>query len=406
MPPRRVVITGLGGICALGNDVPHIWDSLRAGRPAIGPIENVDTSELRFRNAAEVRGYDPFAHFTPSAVDHLDRFAQFALVAAREAVRDSGIAWTPELRERSAVVTGSGVGGQSTEDAGFEDVYKRGRGRVHPLTIPRTMANAGASHITMEFRLTGPAFTISTACSSSNHALALAMQLIRGGGADLALAGGSEAPLSFGLLKAWEAMRVVAPDTCRPFCSDRKGMILGEGAGMLVLEPLDAAVARGAHIYAELAGAGMSSDAHHITQPTLEGPVRAMRAALEDAAIRPEQIGYINAHGTGTPGNDPVETRAIRQVFGAAADKLAVSSTKSMHGHALGAAGAIEALAVLLAMHEGILPPTANFTQADPECDLDYIPNLARSRPIEAALSNSFAFGGLNAVLAFRKLAK
>jgi nodulation protein E len=406
MPSRRVVITGLGGICSLGNDVPHIWDSLRAGRPAIGPIEGVDTSELRFRNAAEVKGYEPPAHFTPSAIDHLDRFAQFALVAAREAVRDAGIVWTADLRERSAVITGSSVGGQSTEDAGFEDVYKRGRGRVHPLTIPRTMANAGASHISMEFGLTGPTFTISTACSSSNHAIALAMQLVRTGGAVIALAGGSEAPLSFGLMKAWEAMRVVAPDTCRPFCSDRKGLILGEGAGMLVLEPLESAVARGAQIYAELAGAGMSSDAHHITQPTVDGPVRAMRAALADAGMRPEQIGYINAHGTGTPGNDPAETRAIHEVFGATAKKVAVSSTKSMHGHALGAAGAIEAIAVLLALREGILPPTANFTQADPECDLDYIPNVARTQRIEAALSNSFAFGGLNAVLAFRQLNK
>jgi nodulation protein E len=406
MPPRRVAITGLGGICALGNDVTHIWDSLRLGRPAIGPIEGVDTSEIRFRNAAEVKNYDPPAHFTLTALDHLDRFAQFALIAAREAVRDSGILWTDELRGRSAVITGTGVGGQSTEDAGFEDVYKRGRGRIHPLTIPRTMANAGASHICMEFGLTGPAFTISTACSSSNHAIGLAMQLIRSGGADVALAGGSEAPLSFGLMKAWEAMRVVSPDTCRPFCSNRKGMILGEGAGMLVLESLDAAVARGAKIYAELAGAGMSSDAHHITQPTVEGPARAMRAVLADSGISPEQIGYINAHGTGTPGNDPVETRAIREVFGPAADKLAVSSTKSMHGHALGAAGAIEALAVLLALREGILPPTANFTQADPECDLDYIPNVARAQRIEAALSNSFAFGGLNAVLAFRQFSK
>jgi nodulation protein E len=359
-------------------------------------------ASLRFRNAAVVRNYDPAAHFTPSGIDHLDRFAQFGVVAAREAVLDAGIEWTDALRQRTAVVTGSGIGGQSTQDAGFEAVYKRGRDRVHPLTIPRTMANAATSQICMEFCATGPAFTLSTACSSSNHAIGLALQLLRSGAADVVLTGGCEAPLSFGLLKAWEAMRVVSPDTCRPFCRDRRGIILGEGAGMIVLEPLEIARERGAHIYAELAGAGMSADAGHITQPTVEGPVRAIRAALADAAMPIEEVGYINAHGTGTLSNDPAETGAIREVFGALADRLAISSTKSMHGHALGAAGAIEAVATLLAMREGVLPPTANFTEADPLCDLDYIPNVARPATIKAALSNSFAFGGLNAVLAFR----
>ena len=402
MSQRRIAITGLGTICALGLNAAETWESLRAGRPAIGPFEDAELAPLRFHNGAAVRNYDPSAHFTPTSLDHMDRFAQFAVIAAREAARDSGITWTDELRQRTAIVTGSGTGGQSTEDKGFADVYLRGRDRVHPLTIPRTMANAGASHISMEFGFTGPAFTVSTACSSSNHAIGLALQLLRSGAADIAFAGGSEAPLSYGILKAWEAMRVVAPDTCRPFCKDRRGIILGEGGGMLVLEPLEAARARGAHIYAELAGAGMSADAKHITQPTVEGPVRAIRAALADAGLQPEQIGYINAHGTGTPGNDPAETRAIREVFGAWADRLAVSSTKSMHGHALGAAGAIEAVATLLAMREGILPPTANFTEADPLCDLDYIPNVARPARVEAALSNSFAFGGLNAVIAFR----
>ncbi len=402
MPQRRVVVTGLGVICAIGANSAEVWESLRAGRSGIGPLTLVDTARLRFSNVAEVHNYDPTTHFTPSQVDHLDRFAQFALIAAREAATDSGIVFTDELRSRAAIVTGTGIGGQGTQDAGFLDVYALGRDRAHPLTIPRTMANAGASHISMEFGITGPAFTLSTACSSSNHAIGLAMQLIRSGGADIAFAGGSEAPLSFGMLKAWEAMRVIAPDTCRPFSRDRRGMILGEGAGMLVLESLDVARARSARIYAELAGAGMSSDAHHITQPASAGPARAMRAALADAGLLPEEIGYINAHGTGTPGNDPAETRAIREVFGAAADKLAVSSTKSMHGHALGAAGGIEAVATLLAMKHGILPPTANFTERDPECDLDYVPNTARPARIDAALSNSFAFGGLNAVIAFR----
>lgn len=367
-------------------------------------MDDPDLAGLRFHNGGVARTYDPTAHFTPTAIDHLDRFAQLGVVAAREAVRDAGIEWTDELRQRTGVVTGSGIGGQSTQDVGFVSVYKRGRDRVHPLTIPRTMANAGTSQISMEFGVTGPAFTLSTACSSANHALAMALQLLRAGGADMVLTGGCEAPLSFGLLKAWEAMRVVAPDTCRPFCKDRRGIILGEGAGMLVLEPLEKARARGVHIYAELAGAGMSADASHITQPTVIGPVRAMRAALADAAMALEEVGYINAHGTGTSGNDPAETAAIREVFGPLADRIPVSSTKSMHGHALGAAGAIEAVATLLAMRESLLPPTANFTEADPLCDLDYIPNVARPAKVKAALSNSFAFGGLNAVVAFRAI--
>jgi nodulation protein E len=402
MSQQRVAITGLGVICALGENAPTVWESLRAGRSGIGPLTLADTTRLRINNVAEVHGYDPAKYLTPAQNDHMDRFAQFALIAAREASRDSGIVWTDELRERAAIVTGSGIGGQGTQDQGFVDVYLQGKPRVHPLTIPRTMPNAGASHISMEFGITGPAFTLSTACSSSNHAIGLAMQMVRSGAAEIAFAGGSEAPLSFGMLKAWEAMRVIAPDTCRPFSLNRRGMILGEGAGMLILEPLDAARARGAHVYAELAGFGMSADAHHITQPATAGPARAMRTALADASLQPEEIGYINAHGTGTAGNDAVETRAIREVFGAVAEKIPVSSTKSMHGHALGGAGAIEAVATLLAMKHGILPPTANFTERDPECDLDYVPNTARPAIVKAALSNSFAFGGLNAVLAFR----
>ena len=325
------------------------------------------------------------------------------MIAAREAVRDSGISLSPALRDHAAVVTGSCVGGQCTQDEGFVALYKNGSPRVHPLTIPRTMSNAGASSVALEFGITGPTYNLSTACSSSNHALGLALQMVRSGQAELALAGGCEAPFSMGFLKAWEAMRVIAPDTCRPFSKDRRGMVLGEGAAMLMLEPLEAARARGARIYAELAGFGMSSDAHHITQPSVEGPAKAMRAALADASLRPEEIGYINAHGTGTPANDPTETRAIRAVFGDHAGRLPVSSTKSMHGHALGAAGALEAVATALALSEGVLPPTANFTTADPECDLDVIPNQARAVVVGAALSNSFAFGGLNAVLAFRR---
>jgi len=399
---RRVVVTGLGIISPLGLNVAETWASLKEGRSAIGPIEGVDRSSVRFQNGAQVRGYDPLRHFEGGKDAYMDRFAQFSVVAAREALRDSAMELTQQLRENTAIICGSAVGGQGTLEVGFEDLYVAGRGRVHPLTIPKTMVNAGASQIAMDLKLSGPTYTVSTACSSANHAIGQAFQLVRSGVAEIAVAGGSEAPFTIGLLKAWEAMRVIAPDTCRPFSKDRRGMILGEGGAMLILEPLDAAKARGARIYAEICGSGMTADAHHLTQPTVDGPSRAMRAALRDANLKPEEVGYINAHGTGTPGNDPTETRAIHEVFGAHAAKLAISSTKSLHGHALGAAGALEAVATVLALHHGILPPTANYNERDPECDLDYIPNEPRPARVRAALSNSFAFGGLNAVIAFR----
>jgi nodulation protein E len=401
----RVAITGAGAICALGRNAAEFAAAIGSGRSAIGPIRSTDMAQFRFQNGAEVPGYSHTPYFDDRRADFMDRFAQFAVIAAREAVADAAPEWTPELRENAAIVTGSCVGGQSTEDIGFQEVYKHGRNRVHPLTIPKTMANAGASHISMEFGVTGPAFTISTACSSAAHAIGQAYWMIRSGAAPLAITGGSEAPFSFGILKAWEAMRVVSPDTCRPFSKDRHGMILGEGAAMLVLEPLEAARARGARIHAELVGFGMSADASHITQPSAEGAARAMRAALRDAALSPEQIGYINAHGTGTLANDISESAAIRAVFGSRVKDLPVSSTKSMHGHALGAAAALECLAAIVALRDGILPPTANFNQPDPECDLDVVPNHPRAAQVEYALSNSFAFGGLNAVLALRAVA-
>ena len=402
MASRRVAITGLGIISPLGLNLEDNWKSLSEGRPAIGPIKGADCSTLRFKNGAEVTGYDPVQHFPGGKDAYIDRFAQFSVVAAREALRNSGLELTPEMRERSAIVCGSAVGGQAAIEAGFEDLWVQGRGRVHPLTIPKTMSNAGASHIAMDTGMSGPTYTVSTACSSANHAIGQAFRLVRDGEADVAMTGGSEAMFSIGMLKAWEAMRVIAPDTCRPFSKDRRGMILGEGGAMMVLEPMDAAKARGAKIFAEICGFGMTADAHHLTQPAVHGPARAMRGALREAGLVPEAIGYINAHGTGTPGNDPVESSAIREVFGAHADKIGVSSTKSMHGHALGAAGALEAIATILALYHGILPPTANFNERDPECDLDYIPNQPRALRVEAALSNSFAFGGLNAVVAFR----
>jgi len=402
MASRRVAITGLGIISPLGLNLEDNWKSLSTGRAAIGPIKGADCSTLRFKNGAEVTGYDAVKHFEGGKDAYIDRFAQFSVVAAREALRNSGLELTQELRERSAIVCGSAVGGQASIEAGFEDLWVQGRGRVHPLTIPKTMANAGASHIAMDLGMSGPTYTVSTACSSANHAIGQAFRLVRDGEADVAMTGGSEAMFTIGMLKAWEAMRVIAPDTCRPFSKDRRGMILGEGGAMMVLEPMDAAKARGAKIFAEICGFGMTADAHHLTQPAVHGPARAMRGALREAGLEPEAIGYINAHGTGTPGNDPVESNAIREVFGAHADKIGVSSTKSMHGHALGAAGALEAIATILALHHGILPPTANFNERDPECDLDYIPNQPRALRVEAALSNSFAFGGLNAVVAFR----
>ncbi len=404
MAPRRVAITGLGIVSALGLDLAENWKSLCEGRSGIAPLEGVDMTRvaMRVQCAAQVHGFDPLKHFEGGKDQQLDRFAQFSVVAARQAFQDSRIALTPELRENCAIVCGSAVGGQSAVEAGFEDLWVNGRGRVHPLTIPKTMANAGASHIAMDFGLSGPAYTVSTACSSANHAMGQAFRLVRDGEAQMAVTGGAEAFFTIGMLKAWEAMRVLAPDTCRPFSKDRRGMVLGEGGAMMILEPLDAARGRGAKIYAEICGMGMTADAHHLTQPTVEGPARAMRAALREADMSLEEVGYINAHGTGTAGNDPVETKAIREVFGAQANKLAVSSTKSMHGHALGAAGALEAVATIMALRHGILPPTANFTEPDPECDLDYIPNKSRAQKISAALSNSFAFGGLNAVVAFR----
>ena len=403
MPQQRVAITGMGIISALGADLAANWSSLSQGKAGIAPVQLVDASKLRFQNGAEVREYDPAKHFKSNQIDFLDRFAQFALIAARQALADSGLKITPELGRNMAVVTGSCVGGQTSQDTAFVNLYQQNSPRVHPLIIPRTMANAGASHISMECGIYVPVYTISTACSSANHAIGNAFWMVRNGQVEAAITGGSEAPFSMGLLKAWEAMRVVSPETCRPFSRDRKGLILGEGAGMLVLETMEKAMARGATIYGEIVGFGMSSDAGHITAPTLQGPAAAMRAALLDAGITLEQISYINAHGTGTQANDQTETRAIREVFGQHAERLAVSSTKSMHGHTLGAAGALEAVATVMAMREKLIPPTANFTTPDPECDLDVVPNQARHAEIEYALSNSFAFGGLNAVLAFRR---
>ncbi len=403
MAARRVAVTGLGTICALGHCIPDAWISVCEGRSGIRPIEGIDLSGLRFQNGAQVRDYDVTEHFDRTEVRALDRFSQLALIAAREAILDAGVEFTADLRENTAVITGSGVGGQTTLDAGFVKIYREGELRVDsPLLIPRAMANAAAGQIAMEFGFKGPCYTISTACCSANHAIGQAFRMVRDGYVELAIAGASEAPFSFGLLKAFEAMRIISRDTCRPFSRDRRGLILGEGAAMLCFEPIEMAKARGATIYAEIVGYGMSADAEHLTHLSVQGPARAMRAALRDANIRPEQIGYINAHGSGTQVNDAQETRAVRNVFDSHADRLAISSTKALHGHALGGTGALEAMCTILALKHGVLPPTVNYTQPDPECDLDVIPNHARKDQVEFALSNSFAFGGLNAVLAFQ----
>jgi nodulation protein E len=400
---RRVAVTGAGCISALGNTAPEFWDACRAGKSGIGPIGGFDVTGLRFQNGAQARRFDASQHFDEKQLIPLDRFAQLAIVAAREALAHSHLELTPDERVRAAIVTGSCYGGKTSEDAGFAALYRDASPRVHPMTIPRLMANAGASALTLELGWQGPVWTVSTACSSANHAIGQAYWLVRHGLADVALTGGSEAPFTYGSLKAWEALRVVSPDTCRPFSKGRSGMVLGEGAGMLVLEPLDRAIARGATIIAEIAGFGMGADAHHITQPSAEGAARALRLALADAAISPEAIGVVNAHGTGTAANDVTESAAIRDVFSTSLQGLKVTATKSLHGHALGASGALEAVATLLGLQNQWVVPTANFQERDPECD---VPLCLEQQPWphEAAVSNSFAFGGLNAVLVFRRI--
>lgn len=399
---KRVVITGIGVVSAIGNNAAEFWDSLRNGRSGIGPIKKLDTSTIRFHNAAEIEGFDPNEHFDEKSLIWIDPFAQYGIVAAREAIASSGIEFDDRLRDKGGVITGSCLGGKMTEDALYYKLYAEGQQRHQPIAIPRGMSNAVASHVSMEFGLTGATFTTSTACSSANHAIGQAFWLVRQGTLDVAITGGSEAPLCYGNLKAWETMRVVSPDTCRPFSKDRTGMILGEGAAMFVIETLEHAQARGANIIAEIVGFGMSADAHHLTMPLAEGAAKAMRQAIEDGNVAPEQVGYANAHGTATQANDAMEAHALRLVFGDHTNNIAVSSTKSMHGHTLGAAGAIESAATVLGLHNKVLPPTANFTELDPECDIDVIANAARPAEVDAAISSSFAFGGLNAVLAFR----
>ena len=400
---NRVVITGLGVISAAGHNAADFWNRVSKGQPSIGPITTIPTGTLNVEIGAEVAGFEPADYFDKRQLGMLDRFSQFGLVAAREAVSDSGISFDGEAGERAAAIIGSGVGGQTTLDNSYYAIYAENKTRVHPFTVPRLMINAATSHITMEHGITGPAYSVASACSSANHAMGQAFFMVRSGMVDTAVTGGAEATITVGTMKGWEALRVMANDTCRPFSKGRTGMVLGEGAAVFVFETLENAKARGAKIYAEVVGHGLSSDAMDITLPDANGAARAIGGALKDAGLNPEDVDYVNAHGTGTAANDLTETRALKQVFGDHASKFAVSSTKSMIGHALGGAGALELAAVVLGMRDGIAPPTANYQEPDPECDLDYIPNEAREMEINVAISNSFAFGGLNAVVALRK---
>ncbi len=401
---NRVAITGIGVVSPVGNDLEAFWHALVEGRSGIGPLTSIPTERLNVRIAAEVKNHVPEENFNSRVLPLLDRFAQFAVIAARHAVADASLTFAEELTQTTATIVGTGVGGQNTLDDGYYRLYAENAARLHPFTIPRLMVNAGASQISMDLGLQGPTFAVASACASGTHAIGLALDMIRSGRAAIALAGGAEACLTVGTLKGWEALRVLSADTCRPFSRTRSGLVLGEGAAILVLESLDRARARGARIYAELLGFGMSADADDIIAPNAEGGARAIRAALVDARIAVDSIDYINAHGTGTMLNDVTETKAIRAVFGADADRLALSSSKAVLGHGLGAAGALEAAATALAIHRNVMPPTANFEESDSACDLDVIPNVAREKHIRYAISNSFAFGGLNAVLALGAL--
>ena len=401
---NRVVVTGLGAVTPLGQTVPAYWDALKRGTSGMGPITLTSTpEELTQKVVAEIKNFEPLEHFEERELSTLDRVSQIAVVAAREAIADSAITIDMPLSLRTACIIGSGVGGMMTLDDTYRRVYLEKKKRVFPLSIPRLMINAPASQISMHCGLRGPAYVIASACASATHAIGAAFHMVRSGAVDCAVTGGSEACISFGTMRGWEAMRVMAPEVCRPFSIGREGMMIGEGAAVLVIEPLERAQARGAKILCEIVGFGMSADAADLTAPDVGGMARAMQGALDDAGMTASDIQYVNAHGTGTAANDEAETKALHQVFGNHAKSLAVSSTKSMIGHALGAAGALEMVATVMAVRDGIAPPTIGYLGPDPACDLDYVPNEARAMNIDAALSNSFAFGGLNAVLVAKK---
>lgn len=400
---RRVVITGAGTVNALARDVAGTYAAFAEGRCGIGALDIRDTDRLSIKIGGQVRDWDVEALFSRQQITLYDRFTQFTLTAAEQAIAQSGLVFDGDLGDESGVVLGTAAGGVNTWDESYRAVYAEDKNRVHPFVVPKLMNSAGASHVAMQFGLRGPSFSVSTACASSNHAMGLAFQAIRGGGAKVMVTGGSESMLCFGGIKAWEGLRVMSQTACRPFSLNRSGMVQGEGAAIFVFEDYDHARARGAQILAEVIGFAMTSDASDIVMPSQEGAARAIRLALRDAKMAPDAVGYINAHGTGTAANDKTECAAISQVFGAAAESVMLSSTKSMHGHLIGGTGAVELLACLMALQQGVIAPTIGYEIADPECPLDVVPNQAREVPVDVVMSNAFAFGGLNAVLVLRK---
>jgi len=396
---NRVVITGIGVVSPVGCSLDDFWPALVQGHSAIGPFSIARSERLSARIAAQVARFDPESLFEPKQLAAMDRFSQFAAAAARAAVQDSGLEISEQLALETATVIGNASSGQTTLDNAYFRLYGENSPRLHPLTIPRLMTSAGASQISMDLGLKGPTFCVGTACAAGTHAIGMAFHMLRSGQAPIAVAGGAEACLTTGTIKAWEALRVLSQDTCRPFSRTRSGLVLGEGAAVLLLEERAHALARGARVYAEILGFGMSADAGDITSSDPDGAARAMRAALRDARRNADDVDYVNAHGTGTMQNDRSETVALRDVFGPDVRRIAVSSSKAVLGHGLGAAGALEMAVTALAIHRQSIPPTANFQEVDPDCDLDVVPNVARQAKVNVAMSNSFAFGGLNAVL-------
>ncbi|MEP4038745.1 beta-ketoacyl-[acyl-carrier-protein] synthase family protein [Pseudophaeobacter sp.] len=401
---KRVVITGAGTINALGHSVAATFEAMREGRCGIGELEFRDVERLSIRIGGQVRGFEAEGRFNRQQMSLYDRFTQFTLTAAKEAIEQSGLEFHGELSAKSGVVLGTAGGGVSTWDDNYRSVYEDGKNRVHPFVVPKLMNNAAASHVSMEFNLKGPSFTVSTACASSNHAMAQAFQMVRSGMSPVMITGGSESMLCFGGVKAWEGLRVMSKEACRPFSANRNGMVQGEGAGIFVFEDYDHAQARGANILCEVLGFAMSSDASDIVMPSKQGAARAISGALQDARVDRDRVGYINAHGTGTVANDKTECAAVADVFGPHADNLMMSSTKSMHGHLIGGTGAVELLACIMALKDGVIAPTIGYEESDPECALDVVPNEARDARVDVALSNAFAFGGLNAVLALGRI--
>ena len=377
---------------------------MRNGVCGIGPLDFRDVDRLSIKIGGQVHGFDGESQYNRQKIALYDRFTQFTLAAAAEAIRQSGLEFKGELSAKSGVVLGTAGGGVSTWDDNYRAVYAEGKNRVHPFVVPRLMNNAAASHVSMEHHLKGPSFTVSTACASSNHAMAQAFSMIRSGMAPAMVTGGSESMMCFGGVKAWEGLRVMSRDACRPFSANRSGMVQGEGAGIFVFEEYDHARARGADILCEVSGFAMSSDASDIVMPSKAGAARAIKGALDDARINPDEVGYINAHGTGTAANDKTECAAVADVFGTHADRLMISSTKSMHGHLIGGTGAVELLACIMALRDGVIAPTIGYEEPDPDCALDVVPNVARDARVTVALSNAFAFGGMNAVLALRAI--